>query len=98
MDARRACLAGSLLIILTGCGAAQQQTFVPARPVPTSPIAPYTTTFPEEVRSDMTVLESPPGEVQAPDADTEPTPPPFEEVTATPESIDIPTPGATAEP
>ncbi len=98
MNIRRAYIAGSLLIVLAGCGAAQQQTIAPARPVPTSPNAPYTTTFPEEVRSDMTVLESPPGEVQAPDETAEPTPPPFEEVTATPESIDIPTPGATAAP
>lgn len=93
----------AIVVALAGCGNAGNQTEAPVRPVATSPNAAYQTTFPEVGATGVTVLED-----KLPGGEAAETPTPAaapvvtaavnEEVTVSPETIDIPATTATAGP
>ncbi len=86
---------GGLLLLLSGCGNAETQANLVPVVVPTSPNAAYQTTFPELGATDVTILG---GEVtenggvsQTPTPDAAPvvTEAVNEEITTSPETIDV---------
>lgn len=92
-----------MVAVLTACGSSGSQTNASTPPVPTSPNAAYQTAFPVMGATAATVLEGrlggdaaeTPTPEAAPEVVTEPV---FEEITPSPETIEVELETATATP